>query len=46
MAPAIVLAQQCVFADLDGPLLQAEDWPEGLVYSNGVVALPEPALWG
>jgi hypothetical protein len=33
-------------ADLDGPLLQAEDWPDGIVYRNGVMNLPRPALWG
>lgn len=47
MAPAMVLAQRCAFADLDGPLLQAEDIEHGLVYENGVVARPhDPRLWG
>jgi len=46
MAPAMVLAQLCEVADLDGPLLQAEDWPDGIVYRNGVMNLPRPALWG
>lgn len=46
MAPAIVLAQQCAFVDLDGPLLLAEDWPDGLNYENGVVQPPSPAFWG
>ena len=46
MAPALVLAQQCEFVDLDGPLLQAEDWPDGLVYRAGKVDLPNPAFWG
>jgi L-alanine-DL-glutamate epimerase-like enolase superfamily enzyme len=46
MAPAHVLAQRCVFADLDGPLLQAEDWPDGLSYVDGVVRPPDPAFWG
>ncbi len=47
MAPAMVLAQRCVFADLDGPLLQAQDCADGFVYENGVVARPHvPALWG
>ena len=46
MAPAVVLAQQCAFVDLDGPLLQAEDWPEALHYREGVISPPEPALWG
>jgi len=46
MAPAMVLAQSCRFVDLDGPLLQSEDWPDGLVYTTGVVSPPEPAFWG
>jgi L-alanine-DL-glutamate epimerase-like enolase superfamily enzyme len=32
--------------DLDGPLLQAKDWPDGIVYDNGVMAWPSPRLWG
>jgi len=46
MAPAMVLAQQCAFVDLDGPLLQSEDWPDGLSYRDGVVQPPDPAFWG
>jgi len=47
MAPAMVLAQRCAFADLDGPLLQAADCADGFVYEKGVVHRPHnPALWG
>lgn len=46
MAPAMVLAQQCEIADLDGPLLQAEDWPDGIDYRDGVMSLPSRQLWG
>jgi len=46
MAPAMILAQQCAYVDLDGPLLQAEDWPDGLRYADGVVSSPAPAFWG
>lgn len=46
MAPAMVLAQQCAFVDLDGPLLQSEDWPDGMVYHQGVVQPPRPEFWG
>jgi L-alanine-DL-glutamate epimerase-like enolase superfamily enzyme len=46
MAPALVLAQRCRFVDLDGPLLQSEDWPEGLSYNAGLIAPPRPELWG
>jgi L-alanine-DL-glutamate epimerase-like enolase superfamily enzyme len=46
MAPAMVLGQLCEVADLDGPLLQAEDWPAGIQYTNGRMNLPSPELWG
>lgn len=46
MAPGMVLAQLCEVVDLDGPLLQAEDWPGGIVYTDGAMAWPSPALWG
>lgn len=47
MAPAMVLAQMCEFADLDGPMLQAEDVENGFEYENGHVAQPhKPMLWG
>lgn len=46
MAPGMVLAQLCEVADLDGPLLQAEDWPAGITYSDGLMAWPAPQLWG
>ena len=46
MAPAMVVAQLCEVCDLDGPLLQAEDVPNGIQYENGTMSLPSPALWG
>lgn len=46
MAPAMVLARLCEIADLDGPLLQAQDWPDGITYRDGVMDPPSPALWG
>jgi L-alanine-DL-glutamate epimerase-like enolase superfamily enzyme len=46
MAPGMVLAQLCEIADLDGPLLQAEDWPDGIEYRDGVMSLPSRRLWG
>lgn len=46
MAPAHVLAQQCEFVDIDGPLLLADDRPNGLHYDGArVTAVPELA-WG
>ncbi len=46
MAPAFVIAQLCDFVDIDGPLLQKYDHPNGLVYKKGVVDGFDPGLWG
>ena len=46
MAPAMLLAQEADFVDLDGPLWLAKDREPGLAYSGALVAPPEPALWG
>ena len=46
MAPAMLLAQQARFVDLDGPLLLAEDRVPGLRYDGSTVYPPDTALWG
>jgi len=46
MAPAMLLAQQARYVDLDGPLLLARDRAEGLRYDGSLVYPPEAALWG
>ena len=46
MAPALLLAQDADFVDLDGPLLLARDRPDGLTYSGSLVSPPQPSLWG
>ncbi len=46
MAPAVLLAQDAGFVDLDGPLLLARDRENGLVYAGSTVFPPEPNLWG
>ncbi len=46
MAPALLLAQDADWVDLDGPLLLARDRHPGLVYDGAVVHPPQPALWG
>lgn len=46
MAPGMIVAQLCEVADLDGPLLQAADWPNAIEYRNGVMSLPSRELWG
>lgn len=46
MAPAVLLAQEADYVDLDGPLWLAKDREPGLAYSGAFVSPPEPALWG
>ncbi|TBF35953.1 dipeptide epimerase [Rhizobium leguminosarum] len=46
MAPAVLLAQNADFVDLDGPLLLARDREPGLRYAASLVFPPEAALWG
>ncbi len=46
MAPAILIAQQARFIDLDGPLLLSRDRPNGLRYADSMVFPPSPVLWG
>ena len=46
MAPAVLLAQDAEFIDLDGPLLLARDREPGLRYAASLVWPPEKELWG
>jgi L-alanine-DL-glutamate epimerase-like enolase superfamily enzyme len=46
MAPALLLAANARFVDLDGPLLLAKDRPNGLRYEGSRVYPPDPLLWG
>jgi L-alanine-DL-glutamate epimerase-like enolase superfamily enzyme len=46
MAPAMLLAQQARFVDLDGPLLLKRDRDNGLRYDGSLVYPPDAALWG
>jgi L-alanine-DL-glutamate epimerase-like enolase superfamily enzyme len=46
MAPAVLLAQDAEFVDLDGPLLLARDREPGLRYTASLVAPPDADLWG
>ncbi len=46
MAPAVLLAQDAAFVDLDGPLLLAEDRHPALRYDSATVYPPDAALWG
>jgi L-alanine-DL-glutamate epimerase-like enolase superfamily enzyme len=46
MAPAMLLASEARFVDLDGPLLLKRDREGGLRYDGSLVYPPEAALWG
>src|SRR6266480_3908261 len=46
MAPAMLLAPEARFVDLDGPLLLARDRDGGLRYDGSLLYPPEAALWG
>jgi len=46
MAPAMLLARQARFVDLDGPLLLTHDRDQGMRYDGGLIYPPDAALWG
>lgn len=46
MAPALLVAQGADFVDLDGPLWQLDDVEPPLSIVRGVIAPPDPELWG
>jgi L-alanine-DL-glutamate epimerase-like enolase superfamily enzyme len=46
MAPALILAQNADWVDLDGPLLLKQDRTPGLSYVGAFIRPPSPALWG
>ena len=46
MAPALLVAQNADWVDLDGPLLLERDRAPGLTYESGTVSPSAPGLWG
>ena len=46
MAPALLIAQDAAFVDLDGPLLLAPDREPGLRFDGSTIHPAEPTLWG
>ena len=46
IAPAILLAAQARFIDLDGPMLLKQDRENGLRYEGSRLHPPDPHLWG
>ena len=46
MGPSFVVGLLCDFHDLDGPLLNKHDRPDGMVFRNGEVEPPGVTFWG
>ncbi len=46
MAPALLLAADAAWVDLDGPLLLERDRVPGLSYDGALVSPPAPDVWG
>jgi hypothetical protein len=46
MAPALLLAQDASYVDLDGPLLLARDRTPGLKFDGSTIHPAPSALWG
>ena len=46
VAPALLVAQQAEFVDLDGPLLLASDRVPGLRYEGSTIHPSGPEFWG
>ena len=46
MAPAVLLAQDADYVDLDGPLLLARDRHPALTYTDSLVSPSSAGLWG
>jgi L-alanine-DL-glutamate epimerase-like enolase superfamily enzyme len=46
IAPALEIAREAEFVDLDGPLWLADDHPDGVKLENGLLSPPAPGFWG
>ncbi len=46
MAPAHLIAQDCRYVDLDGPLLMQADRAHAMRYDGALIETSEAALWG
>ena len=46
MAPAYYLGLICRYVDIDGPVYLERDCEHGMTIRDGVVSVPERALWG
>ena len=46
IAPALEIAREAEFIDLDGPLWLANDYADGVKLQDGLLAPPSPGFWG
>jgi L-alanine-DL-glutamate epimerase-like enolase superfamily enzyme len=46
IAPALEIAREAEFIDLDGPLWLKDDYPDGVSLRDGLLLPPSPAFWG
>jgi L-alanine-DL-glutamate epimerase-like enolase superfamily enzyme len=46
IAPALMIAVDSAFADLDGPLWLAQDRDGGVSCTDGMLSPPQPGFWG
>ncbi|HUN72416.1 MAG TPA: N-acetyl-D-Glu racemase DgcA [Steroidobacteraceae bacterium] len=46
IAPALEIAREADFVDLDGPLWLANDYPGGVTLQDGLLMPPSPGFWG
>ena len=46
ITPALEIAREAEFVDLDGPLWLQHDYPDGVSLQGGLLLPPLPAFWG
>ncbi|HEX5353204.1 MAG TPA: N-acetyl-D-Glu racemase DgcA [Rhodanobacteraceae bacterium] len=46
IAPALEIAREAEFIDLDGPLWLENDYVDGVKLANGLLSPPAPGFWG
>ena len=46
IAPALEIAREAEFVDLDGPFWLQDDYPDGITLQNGLLIPPSPGFWG
>lgn len=46
IAPALLIAGEAAFVDLDGPLWLSDDRPGGVLDRDGMLSPPAPGFWG